>query len=448
MATREINVTGLIDGNKVSSAQVMIYIMCFLIMLLDGFDTQAVSYIAPALREDWHLVATQLSPVFGASVAGVVVGSFFIGPIADRIGRRKVLLLSVFAFGLLSLISAWSSNLTELTVLRFLTGLGLGGAIPNGITIASEYSPRIKRGMIVAAILSGFSVGSALAGFTAAILIQHTGWRSVLVVGGVLPLVLLPFMFLRMPESIRFLIETAGRTDKVGTIMRAIEPTTDFTGATFTIDGQKQTGSPVSGLFKDKLARVTVVLWCGFFCSLLMMYLIISWLPLILHSGGISLRAAAITGAMFQVGGIAGALVVGWLCDRFDPPKVIATTYFIAALATASIGYLTHDPIYACVAVTVAGFFIAGSHIGVNSFSPNLYPTNCRATGVSWLNSIGRFGSVLGSTIGGAILALHLDMQHVFLLISLPAIGASLFIFILSAVRQKPPQSNNKLNRL
>jgi MFS transporter, AAHS family, 4-hydroxybenzoate transporter len=435
MSHQEMNVTELIDRSEISAFQILIVALCFLVLVLDGFDTVAVSYIAPVIRSHWHLQAPQLAPFFGAGLAGLMAGALLIGPIADQFGRRRVLLLSVLCFGVTSLVSAGAGSLQALIVLRFLTGVGLGGAIPNAITLTSEYSPASRRSLLATIMISGFSVGSAVAGFASAAMIDRYGWRSVLVMGGIAPLILLPWLAWRLPESVRYLVETGGQPSQIAAQLRKIVPHVNFGDTKFVMSVSAQSGSPVVRLFQGGLAFRTLLLWLTFFMSLLVMYLLISWLPSMLRASGVSLRASALVGAMFQVGGTMGGVVLGWFMDRFHPPRVLSFTYILAGLSTASVGSLSAAPFWAGIAVFLTGFFIAGSHIGLNAFSALLYPTECRATGVSWANSVGRLGSVVGAIAGGILLATNLPMPELFVVIGLPTLAASFFMHTLGRSR-------------
>ena len=432
-----VNVTELIDRNRVSPFQLAIVVLCFLIVAIDGFDTAAIGFIAPAIRAQWQLAPTQLAPIFGAGLAGLMAGALLFGPFGDRLGRKRLLLWCVLGFGLASVVSAWAGSPTELIVLRFLTGLGLGGAMPNAITLTSEYCPASRRSFLVTTMFCGFTVGSALGGFVAAALMERYGWRAVLLTGGVAPLLLLPILAWRLPESVRYLVALGKEPQQVARVLARIAPDEDLSLAAFTASHGKASGSPVGQLFRRDLLRGTLLMWLTFFMSLLVIYLLSSWLPTLLRANGVSLQTAALVTAMFQVGGTLGAIVLGWLMDRINPHYVLAVSYAAAGVFVAAIGSLAATPWLAAVAVFCAGFCISGSQVGANALSAAFYPTDCRATGVSWANGVGRMGSVAGSLAGGTMLAMGLTMPALFLLAGAPAIVAGVSMMALGLARSK-----------
>lgn len=434
-STRTVDVQDFINTHRLSPFQVMIVVLCFLIVAIDGFDTAAIGFLAPAIRAEWNLDAAHLAPLFGAGLAGLMAGAFVFGPLADRFGRKPILVFCVLFFGLASLASAWSTSITQLVALRFLTGLGLGGAMPNSVTLTSEYCPASRRSFLVTLMFCGFTIGSALGGLTSAQLVEGYGWRSVLVLGGILPLALLPLLLWLLPESVRYLVMQGKRLDRVAATLGRIAPQERLDRATFVLPHEKPAGFPVGHLFKPDLARVTLLLWLAFFMSLLIIYLLSSWLPTLMKTTGMSLRTAALVTTMFQVGGTLGAIAIGWLMDRFNPHAVLAITYCLGGIFVALIGSAATLPWLVSLAVFGAGFCVSGSQVGANALSAASYPTDCRATGVAWANGVGRMGSVLGSMGGAAMLTLGWGLPVMFVLVGIPAVVAGATLFVLGRHR-------------
>ncbi|KWH33567.1 4-hydroxybenzoate transporter [Burkholderia cepacia] len=433
--TLSIDVSEWIDRHRVAPFQAAIVVLCFLIVAIDGFDTASIGFIAPVIRAEWGLSPAQLAPVFGAGLAGLMAGALVFGPFGDRFGRKRLLLACVACFGIASAASASAGGLTELIAWRFVTGLGLGGAMPNAITLTSEYCPARRRSLLVTTMFCGFTIGSALGGLAAAALIEHHGWRAVLVVGGAAPLLLLPVLAWRLPESVRYLVNRHAPSARIAAMLGRIAPDPRLANASFTAPAGKPAGSPLGRLFGPDLLRGTLLLWLTFFMSLLVIYLLSSWLPTLLRTTGATLRTAAHVTAMFQVGGTLGAIVLGWLMDRFDPHRVLACSYAAAGVFVATIGVVAASPWGAALAVFAAGFCVSGSQVGANALSAAFYPTECRTTGVSWANGIGRGGSVVGSMAGGAMLAMGVPLSTAFAVVAAPCVIAAIAVLALGAVR-------------
>ncbi|MGO4474957.1 MFS transporter [Massilia sp. 2TAF26] len=430
-STAQVDVQQLIDTGRFTRYQFLIAFLCFIIIAIDGFDTAIIGFIAPSLRGEWHLTPQHLAPLLSAGLVGLAFGSFLAGPLGDRIGRKTILVLSVLFFGIWSLASAYTDSLMTLTIFRFLTGLGLGGAMPNAITLTSEYSPQRSKSTVVTIMFCGFTLGSGLGGVLAAHLIPEYGWRSVLLVGGYLPIACAVLFYFLLPESVRFLVLRKPGSPQIAATLRRIAPGARLAGARFFIpEAPAAKGrSPVAQLFASPLAFGTLALWAAFFMSLLIVYLLTNWLPTLFKDAGFPIAKAALVSAMYQVGGTVGAIVIGRLMDRFNPYRVLALSYLCAIAFIALIGFQYTDLVLLNIGVAGVGFCISGSQIGANALAAAFYPTSNRVTGVSWALGVGRCGAILGSLMGGALLGAGLGFSAIILLLAIPALLASLSVF-------------------
>jgi MFS transporter, AAHS family, 4-hydroxybenzoate transporter len=427
-----VDVVDFIDRQPVGRFQLKLLLICAAVLFLDGFDTQAIGYVAPALAKEWGLSKAALGPVFSAGLFGLMIGALLFGPLADRIGRKKIIVFSTLAFGIGTLATAFVSDVNSLLAIRFLTGLGLGGAMPNAIAMTSEFSPRWRRATMVMIMFCGFSVGAALGGFLAAALIPQFGWRSVFLVGGAAPLLLAPIVVLRLPESVRFLVLTGRAQPRVAELLGLISPATAFAPATqFVVHEPKLSGMPVLHLFRSGRTLATLLLWVVFFMSLLDIYFLSNWLPTVLADLGASVSEAAMIGSMLQVGGIVGTVALGRIVDRFSF-RALALVYFIGVFAVGAIGQLGHSAALVTIAIFVAGFCIVGGQIAANALAAAFYPTSVRATGVGWALGIGRVGSIVGPLVGGALLSMKWSAGEVFMTAAAAALCAALAAFSLS----------------
>ena len=427
-----IDVAEFIDQQPVGGFQIRLLLTCAAVLFLDGFDTQAIGYVAPALAKEWGLTKGALGPVFSAGLFGLMIGALLFGPLADRIGRKKIIIFSTLAFGLGALATAFVQDVNSLLAIRFLTGLGLGGAMPNAVAMTSAFNPRRRRATMVMIMFCGFSVGAALGGFLAAALIPQFGWRSVFIVGGLAPLLLVPILVLKLPESVRFLALTGRANDRVAQLLGLIGPNSAVAPATlFVVHEPQLAGIPVQHLFREGRTLVTLLLWVVFFMSLLDIYFLANWLPIVLNDLGASLSAAVAIGTMFQVGGVIGTFVLGSTIDRFSF-RALALVYFIAVFAVGAIGQLGHSVVFVTMAIFAAGFCVVGGQIAANALAAAFYPTAVRATGVGWALGIGRIGSIIGPLVGGALLTAKWSTASVFAAAAVAALCAALAAFSLS----------------
>jgi AAHS family 4-hydroxybenzoate transporter-like MFS transporter len=427
-----VDVAEFIDRQPVGGFQIGLLLTCAAVLFLDGFDTQAIGYVAPALAKEWGLTKATLGPVFSAGLFGLMIGALVFGPLADRIGRRKIIIFSTLAFGLGTLATAFIQDVSTLLAIRFLTGLGLGGAMPNAVAMTSEFSPHRRRATMVMIMFCGFSVGAALGGLLAAALIPQFGWRSVFIVGGVGPLLLVPILALRLPESVRFLALTGRANERVAQLLGRINPKADLApGTQFVVHEPGLAGIPVLHLFRDGRTLATLLLWVVFFMSLLDLYFLSNWLPTVLNDLGASVSAAAVIGSMLQVGGVVGVFTLGSVIDRFSF-RALTLVYFMAVFAIGAIGQLGHSELFVTMAIFAAGFCIVGGQTAANALAAALYPTSVRSTGVGWALGIGRVGSIVGPLVGGALLTMKWSTASVFICAAGAALCAALAAFCLS----------------
>jgi AAHS family 4-hydroxybenzoate transporter-like MFS transporter len=429
-----VDVAEFIDAQPVGGFQIRLLLICAAVLFLDGFDTQAIGYVAPALARQWGLTKGALGPVFSAGLFGLMIGALVFGPLADRIGRKKIIVFSTLAFGIGTLVTSLVQDVNTLLAIRFLTGLGLGGAMPNAVAMTSEFNPRRRRATMVMIMFCGFSVGAALGGLLAAALIPQFGWRSVFVVGGAAPLLLVPILALRLSESVRFLALTGRANARVAQLLGLINPKAVFAPATqFVVHEPELTGLPVLHLFKDGRTLVTLLLWVVFFMSLLDLYFLSNWLPTVLNDLGASVSGAAAIGSMLQVGGVVGTFALGSIIDRFSF-RALALVYFIAVFAVGAIGQLGHSVVLVALAIFAAGFCIVGGQIAANALAAAFYPTSVRATGIGWALGIGRVGSIVGPLVGGALLTMKWSTAEVFMAAAMAALCAAIAAFSLSRI--------------
>ncbi|QGH63690.1 MFS transporter [Serratia proteamaculans] len=427
-----IEIQSFINNNPFSRYQWLILVLCFLTVALDGFDTAIIGFIATSLVQDWGIEKTSLGPVMSAALVGLAVGALTAGPLADRIGRKKVLVLSLVLFGGFSLLTAFATTLPMLTLLRFLTGLGLGAAMPNAATLMSEYAPERKRALLVNLMFCGFPLGSSMGGFVSAWLIPHFGWQSVMVLGGVMPLLLAVVLIVALPESARFMVVRGYPAQRIAAVLKRIAPLnlTELPRFSLIEEGQVKAKSALGVIFSPRYLLGTLMLCLTYFMGLMIFYLLTSWLPLLIRETGASIRQASLITALFPLGGGIGVLIIGWLMDRINPHKVVAVGYLLTGLFVCAIGYVYTDPILMAVTVFIAGTCMNGAQSSMPALAAGFYPTQGRATGVAWMLGLGRFGGILGAMSGGVLMQMQLSFSTIFTLLAIPALVAVMALMV------------------
>lgn len=431
------DIQAFINRHPFSKYQWMILVLCFVTVAMDGFDTAIIGFIASDLVQEWGVQKSDLGPVMSAALVGLALGALTAGPMADRIGRKKVLVLSILVFGGFSLITAFATSLTQLTVLRFLTGLGLGAAMPNAATLMSEYAPERRRALLVNLMFVGFPIGSSMGGFISAWMIPHYGWQSVLVLGGVMPLALAVALIILLPESARYLAVKNKSQQQIGIILRRIAPLPDNTHFVLQEAGQVKEQSALGVIFSPRYLVGTIMLCLTYFMGLLIFYLLTSWLPLLIRETGATLSQASIITALFPLGGGIGVLILGALMDKINPNKVVAVGYLLTGIFVCLVGFSTDSLVLMGVMVFIAGTIMNGAQSSMPALAAGFYPTQGRATGVAWMLGLGRFGGILGAFSGAFLMQAELSFKTIFALLAIPALLSAMALMIKYAASKR-----------
>jgi len=430
MTPQRVNVSEVIDNSPFGAFRWGLCILCGLCLIMDGFDVQAIGYVAPALKQEWHIPDPVLGRVLTAALVGILVGSLLLSMLADRVGRRPVLVGSCLFFAITTVLTARANSVSELLLIRFIAGCGLGAIMPNAMALVSEYTPRRSRVTAMMIVSNGFTAGAAIGGFIAAWLIPAFGWRSVFYFGGTLPLVIGAIMFLLLPESLQFLVLKRKGLDKVARWLRRIDPSVPpAAAAEYFIHEEKKPGFLFWNLFREGRAAGTVLIWITYFLNLLNLYFLAGWLPTVAREAGFSTSTSVLVGTTEQVGGAIGALFLGWFVYRFGFVAVLTTSFIVASANIALIGKPGLSLTLLFVVVFIAGFGVVGGQAGVNALTGTYYPTPLRSTGLGAGLGVGRLGSILGPLVAGVLLGRHWTSQQLFIAAAIPAL-ISAFVMI------------------
>ncbi|QHM71064.1 MFS transporter [Mixta intestinalis] len=428
-STQAIDVRQLINQHGLSAFQRRLITLSFIIVAMDGMDIALMGFIAPALRSAWQITSHQLGLAIGAALVGLALGAMFAGPLADRYGRRWIIIGSVFFFGLWTLATAMAQSIEQIMLFRLLTGLGLGAAMPNVATLISEYVPERKRAFLITVVFCGFTFGAASGGVAASWLIPGFGWHTVLLMGGILPLLLVPLLLCYLPESVRFLLARQAPVSRIRAIVERMWPERMPEESRFLYPAATTSDvSAIGTVLSERYRFGSLMLWGGYFMGLFLVYLIGSWMPALIGDLGLSVTAAALITAMYQAGGTLGSLFAGWLMDRINPNLALAIIYSAGALATLLLGCVPAQPLLMAVIAFCCGFCFNGANTGMNALAASYYPVQARATGASWMHGIGRLGAILSAVVGAEMLTLGWSFSQIFMLLALPAVLTSLML--------------------
>jgi len=425
-----INVSEIIDRRPMGPFQIWTVVLGGLVLVLDGFDGQTINFLTPSIAESTKIPVHSFGPILSASLIGLMIAALTTGPIADRWGRKWPVILSTLSFAVFSLLSAHANTRGGFLVLRFLTGLGLGGAMPNVVALASEYVPRRLLAVVISILFVGMPLGGTISGFTARAMVPIWGWRSVFLVGGVLPLAIALLLIAVLPESIQFLAMRRNASTRASKILARMMPDLAQPGVNIVVapPAKEHKGVPVKHLFTEGRAAGTILLWIPYFMNLLLIYFLSSWLPSLLRESGMSVKAGVTATAFLNFGGVFGCLIEGYLLRRLGAFLVLILEYALAGLLIACIALL-HVPFSVLVAMTFGtGLTIIGAQGGLNALAARFYPVSVRSTGVGWALGIGRIGSIVGPLLVGMFLEIGWNTRDILLFASAVAILAFISI--------------------
>ena len=432
-----IDARELVESRPIGRLQYVGFAIVFLVAMLDGLDTQILGYVAPALAKSWHLSPAEVGSAFSIGLVGVMLGSLSLGVLGDAIGPKRVLVGVTLLVGVATLLTSCAGSIEQLRIFRFLTGFGVGGALPNTIAIASQLAPDRRRATWITLIGCGFPLGATVAGVVAASTLASGGWRLAYQTAGVLPIVMVPFLARYLPESIPALLRRRGGQEQANRVLQRMYA--DHRPATVVWSGGSETSNrmPLKALFERQRLTTSLLLAPLFFMSLLVLYFMANWLPSLLQELGFSPKQAVVATTGFNLAGLIGSPILGVMVDRVGFRRVLILSYLSGAFCVTALALATHNPTVMVVLTAIAGFVLIGSQGSLNALPASLYEDDLRAAATGWALGTGRLGSVAGPLIAGYLLAAQYSHAQVMMMSTVPTICAAGLAFLIVTLHHR-----------
>ncbi|WP_087502126.1 aromatic acid/H+ symport family MFS transporter [Pseudomonas sp. SID14000] len=428
---RTLDVHPIIDNARFTPFHWMVMAWCGLLLIFDGYDLFIYGVVLPVIMKEWGLTPLQAGALGSYALFGMMFGALAFGSLADRIGRKKGIAICFALFSGATILNGFASSPSEFGLYRFIAGLGCGGLMPNAVALMNEYAPKRLRSTLVAIMFSGYSLGGMLSAGVGIFMLPRFGWESMFFAAAV-PLLLLPVILYYLPESIGFLVRQ-GRRDEARKLLKRLDPDCDVQPDDVLVApvgaglSRERAGkfTAVVELFRNGLAIRTLALWLAFFCCLLMVYALSSWLPKLMANAGYSLGSSLSFLLALNFGGMAGAILGGWLGDRYNLVKVKVAFFIAAALSISLLGVNSPMPVLYLL-IFIAGATTIGTQILLYAGAAQLYGLSVRSTGLGWASGIGRNGAIVGPLLGGALMGINLPLQLNFIAFAIPGAIAAL----------------------
>lgn len=433
------DVEAFIDRTRLGRTQLIALFVCILICFIDGFDIFMIGKIAPAIAEGFGEPTLAMTPVFVAQQIGLAVGAFAISPLADRFGRRGMLIFSCLTFGGITLASIYVQSLAQLAVMRGIAGVFMAAGLPMAMALISEITPRHRRSTMVAIALAGYSTGSAASGAVAAWLLDIYGWKSGFWIGGLVPLLCVPLLMLFVPESLKFRAERNPADPRIAHAVRRLDRTVELRGdELFVLNAaqDKARKARLLDIFSEGRVWMTSLIWAACALSMTNIALMGAWLPSFFQEmAGIPIQQFAIVAMIGYLGGVAGTLCIGWLMDRFRPALLLALFYVALAISLNALAWVPfHSGAFILVAI-VWSFFQTGGQGGLNTMITLIYPPRMRSTALGWAGGAGRIGGIIAPTAGTFALAQHFSLQWTLALAAILPLLVALLMLVFALGR-------------
>ena len=422
----EVVIRDVIDRSPISWFQRRTLILCYLCIVVDGLEVTVVGFMSGALKDDWGISTAQLAPAVTAGLVGLAIGSLAAGPLGDRFGRRTVIVWAIGAFTAMTFATAFADSVALFSVLRLLTGVGLGASMPNVAALVSEVVPTGRRRSLVAVIWSGFPTGAAAGALVVPFVVEAFGWEVAIFLCAAIAATIFLAIAGLLPESVRFLANSGRDQAKLVQYCNYIEPNSVHANSAFARETVTHTRSyPIGALFASRLRVGTVAMWIGYMAVMFTIYLTNTWLPFLFREAGFATGTISLLTTLLQVGGAVGCAAIGFIQDRVGAHVTLVWASLLGAAMAISIAISPSSTLLLAALLFVLGMCTNSISTGYTAISATFYPTEIRSTGTSWTAGMSRFGAVGGAAVGTTLASMGLTFQQVFLMLLIPiSLGA------------------------
>jgi benzoate transport len=411
------------NNQKITSLQITTILICFLMSILDGIDVMVISYAAPSIAKIWSISPQSLGIVFSAGLVGMSIGAILLAPNADRIGRKTMILICASIMGISIFCTGYATSTEALIAYRVVSGIGIGGMLASIATLTADSAPQASKSFWVSFIMSGYPLGAVLSGMVAAKIIPAHGWQTMFRLAGLSTLFTLPVVYFLLTESLDFLLKSqpTNALQKANAILAKMK--LPLLTKLPSLDKQEKISVSVNYLLRPAIRTTTILLWSAIIMSFATLYFLITWIPKLASTTGLSDELAIYTGTIFNLGAFVGVISQGYLSDKFGLQRTIFWFMLSTAILMLVFGFFKNSTAILMLFGFI-GFGIQGGFVGLYAMATRIYPTEIRATGVGWAVGAGRIGAIIGPALGGILIGMGLSMTENFVVFAIPTIIA------------------------
>lgn len=441
-----ISIDAVLNAVRLGRYRRVLFGACALIMAIDGYDAYLLSNLAPFIARNLGVPIASMGAVFTAQAAGLALGYYTVSLLADRFGRRRIIVACAAIFGLLTLATTQVATLDALVLVRFLAFASFGGMLPNVVALLAEFLPDARRRQLLTWVFIAHGLGASVGGMLGPTFVAYLSWHAAFWTGGVVLLITTILLYLRLPESCRYWLLRDPSDPRIGETLTRVDPNFHAPpGSTFVTDEPAGRGLPLAQLFRDGRASLTLLLWVASGAALCVTATLTAWLPSLLHAvGKLEPAVASRASSVSALGATIAPLMVTFLMRGISQARALSVMFIAGALALMLFAGVAQFPGTAWILSFCFGLLVIGGQAGLNSLIGSSYPTSMRATGIGWAGGVGRLSATLGPGTAAAMLANHWSASAIYVALASPLFLAALVLYW--AERRQPAPTSAALS--